>query len=144
MYDAWVVQGDSLTLPLASGSIQGIVTSPPYGIKKSYPNDQPTSYGAHVAFLQHAFEEHRRVCSGPICWVLPLMLRGHFLYADIGEWAFATPVIAGSEKLLTQFGRKWMRAYVGVELLVCTEKPATSGGVYLVFAPQPFIGRTQP
>lgn len=143
-----ILQGDARHLPLKDQSVGGIITSPPYNVSKSYP-DGVMEHTEYLAFLQDCYAECARVCRGPICWVLPLLCRGHFLYAEVGEWQFATPVIAGSEALLDQFGRGWMREYVGVELLVSTHKPSQRnnnqyghgrGHAWVIFAPAPFIG----
>lgn len=148
-----ILQADARHLPLRDQSVGGVITSPPYNAGKNYANDSFPDWEQYLDFLHDAFRECQRVSRGPVCWVLPLMLRGHFIYAEVGTWQFATPIIAASEKIVTvgdQFGRGWTRAYVGVEVLVCTEKPRA--GVWIpfhrlpamcepvIFAPAPFVG----
>lgn len=148
-----IIQADARHLPLRDQSVGGVITSPPYNVGKSYPNDAFVQHEDYLRFLWACFLECLRVARGPVCWVLPLLCRGRFIYAEVGVWEFATPIIAASEKVLAvgdQFGRGWSRAYVGVELLLCTRKPRA--GVWIpfhrlpdmcqpvIFAPAPFVG----
>mgnify|MGYP001560408153 CR=1 FL=1 len=134
----WILQGDARTIPLRDGSVDAVLTSPPYNLGKAYPNDAWPEHAAYVAFLRACYAECRRVARGPVCWVLPLMLHGRFVYAEVGDWAWATPVIAATESAVMPGRRGWLRAYIGIELLLATAKPPP--GCWVVFAPQPFIG----
>jgi len=151
-----ILQGDCQALPLRDKSVGGIITSPPYNVGKSYPNDSFLEHPDYLTFLQRCYAECVRVSQGPVIWILPLLCRGHFLYAEVGDWQFASPILACSEKVIfvgDQFGRGWTRAYVSVELMVSTMKPPAGcwiiGGEFnemagqVVFAPAPFVGATE-
>jgi len=134
-----ILQGDARRLK--DKSVDGIVTSPPYNAKKRYPNDSWDRWEDYIAFLRECYAECVRVARGPVCWVLPLMIQKHFIYASVGDWEMAVPIIAASENLVTcngQFGRGWTRAYLSCEMMVMTMKPKP--GVWIIFAPQPWIG----
>lgn len=138
-----ILHADARAIPLADQSVGGIITSPPYNIGKAYPCDNWPTWEDYIGFLRQVYAECRRVCRGPVVWILPLCLRGKFPYAEVGEWDFATPVLAGTESLVApeKMGRRYTRAYLGVELMVCTHRPKP--GIWIVFAPQPFIGATE-
>lgn len=61
----WVIRADARRLPLASGSVHCIVTSPPFWAMRRYPEPgsighEPT-FADHVQNLLQVFRELRRV-----------------------------------------------------------------------------------
>ncbi len=139
-----IVQADARALPFRDGSVDGILTSPPYNTGKEYPCDTWATWADYYALLDQVYREARRVARGPVAFVLPLMIQGQSVAFWPGHpWVFAAPVVRGTESAMhASSAGKWRAGpfYIGTEILVADRPSEGHNRPTVFFIPQPWIG----